>query len=327
MADASAAAATGFDAVLGAISDLLKTGASPEILEAQRLLLRRLALEGDVLPSRVPAPRNITEVGGYINLLTTLGQSATRAQMLASALGVAGATQTSLLDDEPVAVPLVSLVNDRPVGAAQPSIPPSLQIRADFAPALKAALDAVRAAGCAVPLMAQQPVLSRVGQTAPSGDDLLRLLGRRLDLVPLTLLADADQDALAVAVRQNDPPTTLRLTAREADGGTKVPDDQWLVLTCSAAACQLQPAAARRLRPIEPDLANAGWYLPTPTTAPTTLTAMNAFRWFRNVTGLLIGSTTLGSELALLYSPRTVADSSLADRQGWIWNGEDFAAA
>src|SRR5947209_19360545 len=109
-------ATTGFDMVLGAIAELLKTGASPDILEAQRLLLRRLALEGDVLPSRVPAPRNITEVGGYINLLTTLGQAATRDQMLAAALGVAGPTPGSILGELPAPVGLAPHHNDRPAG-------------------------------------------------------------------------------------------------------------------------------------------------------------------------------------------------------------------
>jgi len=31
--------------------------------------LRRLATETEFVPPRVPAPRNITEIGGYINLL------------------------------------------------------------------------------------------------------------------------------------------------------------------------------------------------------------------------------------------------------------------
>ena len=49
-----------------------------------------LALQGDVIQSRIPAPRNITEIGGYLNLLQTLGQAEMRTQTLAGALGVAG---------------------------------------------------------------------------------------------------------------------------------------------------------------------------------------------------------------------------------------------
>jgi len=57
---------------VAALLDVIKTASSPEIAQAQSLLLRRLALEGDVVGSRIPAPRNITEIGGYINLLGDL---------------------------------------------------------------------------------------------------------------------------------------------------------------------------------------------------------------------------------------------------------------
>ncbi|HTG34962.1 MAG TPA: hypothetical protein VLB76_18755 [Thermoanaerobaculia bacterium] len=316
----------GFETVLGAIADLLKTGASPDVLEAQRLLLRRLALEGDVLPSRVPAPRNITEVGGYINLLTTLGETATRDQMLAAALGVAGPTPGSILGELPPPVGFGILPNDRPAGAAQPSIPTEIVVRADFARTLKPALAAIRADGCGLPLLAPQPVLPRADEPAPQGDALLGLLGRRLDLVPGTLLANPDTDALAVGRRASDPPDAVRLVARESDGGTKVAEDQWVVLTCSASACQLQPAAPRRLRPVEPDLAAAGWYPGSPATLPSKLRALGSFASLRNLTGLIAAVTTLGSELALLYPPQLLAASSLADRRTWIWNGTDFVA-
>lgn len=35
-------------------------------------ILRRIALESDVKPARIPAPLNITEIGGYINLMRKL---------------------------------------------------------------------------------------------------------------------------------------------------------------------------------------------------------------------------------------------------------------
>src|SRR3954469_8305033 len=84
------------DAILLAIVDLLKTGSNPDILEAQRILLQRIALEGDVVQSRLPAPRNVTEIGGYLNLLQDTGQPELRAQMLAALLGVAGPPQSGL---------------------------------------------------------------------------------------------------------------------------------------------------------------------------------------------------------------------------------------
>ena len=43
---------------------------------------------GDLFPSRIPSPLNITQVGGYLNLIER--DPVLRAQVLSSALGVAG---------------------------------------------------------------------------------------------------------------------------------------------------------------------------------------------------------------------------------------------
>ena len=49
-------AATAQDRALDALVSVIQLAASPAAQEAQPLLLRRLALSGDVIPSRVPAP-------------------------------------------------------------------------------------------------------------------------------------------------------------------------------------------------------------------------------------------------------------------------------
>jgi hypothetical protein len=77
------------DPVIAALVNILQTGTSPEMLALQTALIKRLLLQGDVSPSRIPAPRNISEVGGYINLLTDLGLNSTRTESIAAALGVA----------------------------------------------------------------------------------------------------------------------------------------------------------------------------------------------------------------------------------------------
>ena len=48
-----------------ALIGLVQSAASPDALESQNIILRRMALEGDVLGSRIPPPRNISEIGGY----------------------------------------------------------------------------------------------------------------------------------------------------------------------------------------------------------------------------------------------------------------------
>src|SRR5262245_19369019 len=118
-----------FQNVMDAIVELIRSGVRPDVLEAQRLLLQRLANQGDVFPSRVPAPRNITEVGGYLNLLEAAGQLDTRASAVASALGVAGPAQQSAALSGAVPVGFVDIANDRPAGAVQASIPPLLTLR------------------------------------------------------------------------------------------------------------------------------------------------------------------------------------------------------
>ena len=51
---------------------ILEQEVSPEMQELKKLILRRIATETDIKPSRIPAPLNITQIGGYINLLMKL---------------------------------------------------------------------------------------------------------------------------------------------------------------------------------------------------------------------------------------------------------------
>lgn len=62
---------------------------SAEMQKIRQLALLRMALEGDVKPTRIPAPANITEVGGYYNLLRKQKQNAMMRRMVASAVGIA----------------------------------------------------------------------------------------------------------------------------------------------------------------------------------------------------------------------------------------------
>ena len=81
---------TSFAGLVDALVELIRSGVRPDVLEAQRVLLQRLSTQGDVFPARIPAPRNITEVGGYLNLLERAGHIDLRSSALAGALGIAG---------------------------------------------------------------------------------------------------------------------------------------------------------------------------------------------------------------------------------------------
>lgn len=54
------------------IEKLLSNNESEEMQKIRQLLLLRAALETEVKATRIPVPRNITEVGGYYNLLADL---------------------------------------------------------------------------------------------------------------------------------------------------------------------------------------------------------------------------------------------------------------
>ncbi len=77
------------DPIIQALVNILQAGANPQTIQLQQALLRRLVLESDAVSSRLPPPKNITEMGGYINLLKHLGLTNLRTELLASTLGIA----------------------------------------------------------------------------------------------------------------------------------------------------------------------------------------------------------------------------------------------
>jgi len=43
---------------------VLEQEVSPDVVEIKKMILRRIAAESDIKPARIPAPMNITEIGG-----------------------------------------------------------------------------------------------------------------------------------------------------------------------------------------------------------------------------------------------------------------------
>lgn len=307
---------------LQSLLDVLAASQSTDMQQAQAFLLRRLALEGDVVPSRLPAPLNISEMGGYINLLGTLAMTDARSQMLASALGIAGPSPAlgTLGEQPPIA--WLTLPNDRPNGPQQGSISLSIQVRADFASALQAAIQALHDQGCALPLLAPLQVLPLATAAAPT--DLLPLIGRTIWLAPGQALVNPDTDALAVA--QLAAGTWQPVSRAASSGPIPVAPQAWSAQACSASACTVSPppAAGRAYVPLSPVLANAGFVQSTPGVAPTNALDYTWSR-FDNLTGLVPNVTTFGAELALLWPQAVIAASSVVNLLGRTWNGTTFA--
>lgn len=312
--------------VLDALADVLRASTAPEELQARQQLLRRLALEGDVFPSRIPAPRNITEVGGYLNLLERLNETAMRTQALAAALGVAG--PNPMPGETPVGPVLLDVLraNDRPAGPAQASIPVQLRVRTDFAAPLDAALKVIRDAGCALPILSRVPALPPASPGAAIPGDLLPFLGRTLELAPAAALVDPDADPLAVA--HPEGVANLEVVARRLDAGAPqaaaVPTRRWGAFRCDASTCT-ETVADRTYLPLTPILNAAGWYQPAPT-VPVKLAQPGSWARWTNVTGLVAGRSRLGEELYLRFSSAEVAASCLRDAVDRVWDGTAFVA-
>lgn len=319
-----------FTSLMNAIVEVMRSASRPDVLEAQRLLLQRLATQGDIFPSRIPPPRNITEVGGYLNLLELAGEPGMRMSAVASALGVAG--PPTGLDELAGAVPVgfIEVSNDRPAGTIQPSIPPLLTIRADFHAPLQSAKQALHGAGCLLPLRAPRASLptTQPGATASSldMDAVLAVLGRTLEIVPGTVLADPTVDALAIARPETPATDPFRLVARELDGGTRVNEASWVVKRASSGAVVDDPPAPARYADVAPVMQAAGWIHPEPVELPASLRTRGTLVRFVNVTGLVADETTLGAELTLLYTPAAIARSALAPFTAWLWQGTTFGA-
>jgi hypothetical protein len=311
--------------VLAAFVELIRSANTPELVEAQTLLIRRLALTGGVIPSRIPPPANISEVGGYLNLLTCLRESEMRAQTLASVLGVAGPNpQAGWLPTGPVLF-FMSRRNDRPAGPRQAAIPVDFTVRSDFAAALDAALNTIREQGCAVPILSPVRALPPAAVGAPPPADLLPYIGRTLDLVPSAALVDPTQDALAVG---NDGTLGDTVVARQLDpnapNAAAVAPANWDLWQCSATLCSPTSIFNGLYLVLTPILNGAGWYQPPVLTAPSTLSQPGDWARWTNVTGLVAGVTRYGDELKLLYTMPQIVASSLRDRLLWVWNGTQF---
>lgn len=285
-----------------AIAAILEQTTSPEAQQLRHLMLRRIALAGDLTASRLPAPRNITELGGYLNLLEGIGHGALRDRMLASLLGVALPETEQALPAGGPPLFFAERANDRPACAQQATLALGYTVRSDFAGALDAVMDTLHRAGGSLPLWTPPRVLPGAGQAGPW--DTLALTGRTLELAPTAALLDPAQDPLLVA----PPQVLVRVAGDAAEGWTVCVQREEGVVT------QAQQAAARPLAPL---LAAAGWTRPA-------ASGTDWSRWI-NVSGLVPGRSTLGDELLMLYTPGQIAASALRERLADTWNGRSFA--
>lgn len=315
-------------ALVQTLIGLVQTAASPDALEAQNIILRRMALEGDVVGSRIPPPRNISEIGGYLNLLTTLKENTMREQTLAGILGVAGPTLPLGWISNTQALSMVAVPNDRPAVAAQPSFPLSVLVRSDFVAALQSALKVLHSYGATLPLVSPPAIQLPPGGTGakiPGSMMTMMYLGRSIMIAPSAGLTNPASDPILL-IPPNGSMTDYALASQVLNPGTyTVPPMDFLAVQCTPASQQIVQVNQVSIVPIGPILAAAGFYSASPFPAPPN---SNSTMWamLTNVTGLVAGETTLGQELSLLYRQDQVAASAFAAMLTLTWNGTAFAA-
>jgi hypothetical protein len=310
---------TAVDALLSALTNLIAGASTPESQQAQTLLLQRLALEGSVIPSRIPPPANITQVGGYINLLTSLGESDLRSQLLGAALGLAGSTPLPGLAEPAPALPLVPMANDRGGDA----VPVTVSLRSDMVAGLAVALDAVHRAGGLLPLWSPS-ALPPAGSTVAL--DLLVYLGRAVLIAPTVTLVDPQSDPVVLGRAASDPGTGYRLAVRVNAGTPGASTEDWTCLLGdqTSGTFVTQTVTGASMLPIETALAGSGLSAAQVPTAPIDRADLS---WARLAAlgGLIPSVTRLGDELALVYPAAQITGSALAPLADWTWDGTRFA--
>ena len=228
--------------IVATLVNVLNSSTSPDALEAQNILMRRMALEGDVIGSRVPPPKNITEIGGYFNMLATLKEGAMREQALAGILGVAGPTPAQGWLGAPTPLSMVSLQNDRPAGTAQVSIPVNVLVRSDFVSAVQSAVKTLHGFGATLPLTGPSVlVLPPGGAGAAAPSNILAYLGRTLMIAPQAALVAPTTDPIAL-VRLTNSGSAFSISANVLNAGANQ------VIRTTTTRCNAPPRHARRSR-------------------------------------------------------------------------------
>lgn len=310
-----------------AIISILETTNSPAIQRAREIIAHRLAISGDIAPSRIPAPRNITEIGGYINLLTEYEEIGQRSRMLAAILGIAG-PQVNL--PQPGALPPLAFGSRsqvRPDGPQQATFPLAFTMRSDFLPAFDEMLSIVMARGAAVPVLSPMRMLPGATMLAPTnGTEQLDLIGRVLTLAPTAALRDPSLDPMSLS-----RPTAggafevlARVFDTTASEAITIPDGNWTSWQCDITQCLEVDTTDARFA-LTPLLNTAGWHQTATPINPVTVTDPGDWNVWRNITGLVPGVTRFGDELQLLYTADVIVGSSVFEQLDLVWNGMEFA--
>ncbi|MDO5625999.1 MAG: hypothetical protein Q4G71_15090 [Pseudomonadota bacterium] len=307
------------ESIPSALAAVIRAAASPEVQQAQAMMLRRIALEGSVVASRIPPPRNITEVGGYLNLLAAGGHSDLRTTAIATALGLASPVSMGTVDSAPASA--FARVGNDMGNVNAPGLLHEVPLRADLAAAWQARVQPrLRALGASLPLWASPPGLPSPGplQAAP---DALLAAGRCVWVAPQAALVDPETDPVSLGWLPGEPPDAPRVMLRTTQGDA-VPSWNAYLWDATANALMVRPMEAYTCADAGPIVALAGFRF-----ARAQVPAQrHDLGWARliNTTGLMPGVSRLGDELLRVWPESAVAASAFALRLNDVWDGADF---
>ena len=315
---------------------LVQNASNPDAVEAQNIILRRMALQGDVIGSRIAPPRNISEAAGWWNLLGSLAGDAgpaMRQQMAAGVLGVAGPVEPLgwIADTQPLS--MVAITNDRPAVAQQASFPLTVLVRSDFVGPMQAALKTLHSYGAMLPMTSPSAITLPPGGTGaptPNADSILFYIGRAIEIAPSAALNLPGVDPVALVSSSAAGPfqlgaNVLNTPTAAVPVASQASEDLYAVAATTTSQTVIQMPESPYIL-IGPTLANAGYYPAFPVPVPSN-TASTAWSWLTNTTGLVAGVTQLGDELSMLYRQDQIAASVFASMLNWKWNGTAFASA
>lgn len=314
---------------LDALTKAIANASSSDQVAAQQLVAQRIALSGAVAPSRVPVPRNITEVGGYINLLRESGQEKMLTRVLAGTLGVADELTASMARTRalPPALFFSKLALHRPeeLGDVLANVPTHISVRSDFIGPLRTALDAFKASGAAAPIVSPSSALPPAFGHALPPTDRLPFIGRLLRLLPNAALGDPATDPVVIARPAADPAAAFAVHLRVLDPATTLPAQDW-------SALQRQPDETVGEVPVQlpliamgPELAQAGWIVRDVAVPADAVGSSPLWTRVENHTGLIEDETRFGDEMALVHPAHHIAASSLRTALEDVWDGTSFA--
>ena len=312
--------------------EILRQEVSPEAVSAKNLMLRRLATENPVGISRIPAPMNITEIGGYLNLLEKLGHTDLQYGMLSSALGLPQKIpELEFYDRVPVTF-FSEFISDRPECSGVKSLPLTFFMRNDLSTVFSLSMQTLHKEGGSLPLLSPQPALPAVG-SVPSEKEMMVIIGRCMEIAPSAIAKstkgnqniDTSEKAASGTKKDtasdakteetaSDVKTTIS-TAGNADPVIVTRDGIFVrggnnVITVTAYFNETKAEITGNLIHADPLLARAGWYYENDV--------------LKNITGLVKGRTTYGDELSRIYTGAQISASGVRELATAVWNGNTF---